>query len=225
MKILVTGGAGFIGSFLTEALLKEGHTVRILDNLEEQVHHGKKPSYIPKEVEFIEGDVRSRETWQKALKDIDAVVHCASAVGVGQSQYEISKYTDVNVMGTAHLLDILANEKHNVKKVLLPTSMTAYGEGVYECKTHGHVRPGVRPVEQLEKKQWEPLCPHCKKELKALPTPEDALKFPASVYAITKNVQEELLFSIGRTYGIQTMAFRLFNGDFMEFFIAFANAF
>lgn len=211
MRILVSGGAGFIGSFLTEALIKEGHDVRMLDNLEEQVHHGKKPAYLPKAAEFMEGDIRDRATWQKALKNIDAVIHCASAVGVGQSQYEIGKYTDVNAVGTANLLDVLANEKHAVKQILVPTSMTAYGEGVYACAKHGDVRPGIRPVAQLEQKRWEPVCPQCGTELKARPTPENALKFPASVYAITKNVQEELIFSFGRTYGIKTAALRLFN--------------
>jgi dTDP-L-rhamnose 4-epimerase len=211
MRVLISGGAGFIGSFLAEALLQEGHAVRIVDNLEEQVHHGKKPAYLPKEAEFTEADIRDRDVWMKALSGIDAVIHCASAVGVGQSQYEIGKYTDVNAVGTANLLDVLANSKHTVKQILLPTSMTAYGEGVYECKTHGIVRPGIRPEAQLQRKEWEPQCPECRKPLKTLPTPEDALKFPASVYAITKNVQEELVFSFGRTYGVKTAALRLFN--------------
>ncbi len=211
MRILVTGGAGFIGSFLTEALLKEGHSVRILDNLEEQVHHGKKPDYLPKEAEFIHGDIRERAVWQKALAGMDAVMHCASAVGVGQSQYEIAKYTDVNATGTANLLDVLANEKHTVKHILVPTSMTAYGEGLYRCRQHGNCRPGMRHEKHMAAMCFEPMCPQCPKTVEPFPTPEDSLRFPASVYAITKNVQEELILSFGRTYGVKTTVFRLFN--------------
>ena len=211
MRVLVTGGAGFIGSFLVEALLKDGNDMRILDNLEEQVHHGKKPEYLPKDAEFMMGDVRNREDWQKALVGIDVVAHCASAVGVGQSQYEIAKYTDVNAVGMANLLDVLANEKHTVKHVLVPTSMTAYGEGLYRCRQHGNCRPGMRHEKHMQAHCWEPICPLCPKTVEPFPTPEDALRFPASVYAITKNIQEELLLSFGRTYGIKTTAFRLFN--------------
>lgn len=211
MRILISGGAGFIGSFLTEAFIKGEHAVRILDNLEQQVHHGKKPVYLPKEAEFIQADIRDREAWQKAIKDVDAVIHCASAVGVGQSQYEISKYTDVNAVGTANLLDVLANEKHTVKKILVPTSMTAYGEGLYRCRQHGNCRPGMRKEKHMMAQCFEPLCPQCPKTVEPFPTPEDALRFPASVYAITKNMQEDLVLSFGRTYGVPTTVFRLFN--------------
>ncbi len=210
-RVLVTGGAGFIGSFLVDALIGKGDAVRILDNLEGQVHQGKKPSYLHTEAEFIQGDVRDRDTLRKAVTDMDAVVHCAAAVGVAQSQYEIQRYTTVNAVGMANLLDVLVNEKHRVTHVLLPASMTAYGEGNYECKAHGTVRPGLRSVKQLEKKEWELRCPACSATVHPIPTPETSLLFPASVYAITKNMQEELLLSVGRTYGFRVTAFRLFN--------------
>jgi len=211
MRILVTGGAGFIGSFLTEALIKDGHSIRILDNLEKQVHHGKKPDYLPKEAEFIEADIRDRSSWEKALNDIEVVMHCASAVGVGQSQYEIAKYTAVNALGTANMLDVLANEKNSVKHILVPTSMTAYGEGIYRCRQHGECRPRMRHEKHLMDLCFEPICPECPKTLEPFPTPEDELREPASVYAITKNIQEELILSFGHTYGVKTTVFRLFN--------------
>src|SRR5437016_4958773 len=131
MRFLITGGAGFIGSFLAEELLRSGHAVRLFDNLEEQVHRGRMPAYLPKHAEFVQGDVRDREALRQALDGIDAVMHCAAAVGVAQSQYEIKRYVDTNVGGTANLLDIIVREELPVRKILVPTSMTAYGEGVY----------------------------------------------------------------------------------------------
>src|SRR5947209_2831273 len=139
MNFLITGGAGFIGSFLAEELLRRGHAVRLFDNLEEQVHRGRVPSYLPKQADFIQGDVRDRDALRQALSGVEVVFHCAAAVGVAQSQYEIKRYVDTNVGGTANLLDIIVREELPIRKILVPTSMTAYGEGVYRCREHGAV--------------------------------------------------------------------------------------
>jgi dTDP-L-rhamnose 4-epimerase len=211
MHFLVTGGAGFIGSFLAEELLRRGNVVRIFDNLEEQVHRGRMPSYLPKQAEFVLGDVRDRDALMRALRGIDVVIHCAAAVAVAQSQYEIKKFVDTNVGGTANLLDIIVREELPVRKVLLPTSMTAYGEGVYRCTGHGTVRPGLRSEQQLLARDWPPRCPICHAVVQPIPTGEEAERQSTTIYALTKNVQEEMVLSVTRTYGIQGTALRLFN--------------
>lgn len=211
MRILVTGGAGFIGSHLTDALLATGHSVRILDSLEEQVHGGKKPDYLNTSAEFVQGDVRDDAAWDVALKDMEVVIHCASAVGVAQSQYEVRKYVDVNVGGTAILLDRIANGAFRPKKLLIPTSMTSYGEGAYQCAEHGIVRPGLRPEAQLKERAWEPRCPECHSPCAPVPIAEDAERSSGTIYALSKNMQEDMSLAIGRTYGVPVTAFRLFN--------------
>ena len=147
---LVTGGAGFIGSFIVDELVQRGYKVKIYDNLEPQVHpEGKIPEYLNKEAEFIKGDVRDYESLKKAIDGVDAVFHEAAAVGVGQSQYQIKHYVDVNIGGTANLLDIIANEKTKVSKIIVAASMSSYGEGQYECETCGEVNPPLRSEEQM----------------------------------------------------------------------------
>src|SRR3989344_8975392 len=160
-NMFVTGGAGFIGSFLVDELIKKGYKVRIFDNLEEQVHKGQKPDYLNLEAEFIEGDVRNLDDFKKALINVDAVFHLAAAVGVGQSNYQIRKYVDTNIMGTANLLELLVNFDHGVKKIIGISSMTGYGEGNYVCKKDGIVRPPIRKENQLIKKDWNLYCPNC----------------------------------------------------------------
>jgi len=150
MHILVTGGGGFIGSHLVDALIAEGHQVRVLDKFDPQVHGDTKPEYLNPKAEYIEGAVQDRPLLVSALKGIDRVYHEAAAVGVGQSMYQIHKYTDVNALGTANLLDILANEKHRVQKLIVAASMSEYGEGAYECETCGIVYPRQRSLEQLQ---------------------------------------------------------------------------
>lgn len=211
MKILVTGGAGFIGSFITDALIERGNTVRIFDSLETQVHPDGKPEYLNPSAEFIHGDVRNIDEFRKALSGMDTVIHCASAVGVGQSQYEIKRYTDINVGGTSNLLQLLIEKDCTVKQILIPTSMTSYGEGLYRCDTHGDVRPGLRPVEQMEKHDWEPHCPVCKTSVEGVPIKENALRESGTIYALTKNMQEDMVMNIAPLYGIKATAFRLFN--------------
>ena len=133
-SILITGGAGFIGSHLTDHLIRQGYKVRIMDNLHSQIHpSGKPPEYFNKKAQFIKGDVTHKEDWRKALVGIDAVVHFAAAVGVGQSMYQIERYVRDNSLGTALFLDILANEKHTIKKMLVAASMSSFGEGMYIC--------------------------------------------------------------------------------------------
>jgi len=212
MRILITGGAGFIGSFTVDRLVGMGHRVRILDNLDLQVHPGgRAPGYLNKEAEFIKGDVRNYALFKKCLKGVEIVFHFAACVGVGQSQYRIKKYTDVTIGGTANLLDILVNSKNKVKKVIVAASMSSYGEGLYMCNVCGDVRPGLRPVEQLKRKKWEPVCSQCHRPIKALATGEEQEQQCNSVYAITKKVQEDMVINTGTTYKIPSVAFRYFN--------------
>ena len=162
-KILITGGAGFIGSHLANELIKRGYTVRVLDNLSEQVHgkNAKIPAELDERVEFILGDVRNTEDWRKALSGMDVVVHLAAETGTGQSMYEVYHYTDTNIGGTAKLIDILTNEKHSIKKVLVASSRAIYGEGAYNCLKHGIVYPEFRTEEDLEAKDFGMKCPIC----------------------------------------------------------------
>lgn len=215
-RVLVTGGAGFIGSHLVDALLERGYAVRVYDNLEPQVHgglreEGKWPAYLSPEAERILGDIRDREALRRALRDVDVVVHLAARVGVGQSMYEIESYVDVNVRGTAVLLDLLANERHRVHRLIVASSMSAYGEGQYECEHCGVVYPAGRTEEQLRARDWEVHCPHCGAKVLPQPTPEEKPLAPASVYAISKRDQEEMCLAVGRAYGLPTVALRLFN--------------
>jgi dTDP-L-rhamnose 4-epimerase len=181
MRVLVTGGAGFIGSHLCDLLLLRGYDVIVLDNLDAQVHPANaRPAYLDPRVPLITADVRDRDALRKAIVGFEAIFHLAAVVGVGQSQYEIARYVDVNVGGTASLLDLLANEKHNVRKVIVASSMSIYGEGSHA---------GNEPV----------------------PTPESKERDCQSVYALTKRDQEEYTLLWGRTYGIPAVAARLFN--------------
>ena len=212
-KILVTGGAGFIGSHLVDALLKKGHDVTIFDNLDPQVHGrgGRIPSYVNKEAKFIKGDVRNREKLKKAVKGIDVIFHQGACVGIGQSMYEIEKYMYVNTAGTATLLDILINESNKVKKLLVASSMSIYGEGSYVCDKCGIVYPSLRSDKQLESREWEMKCPECNKTAKPIPTKEGKPLFPTSIYAISKRDQEEMSLVVGRAYKIPVVALRYFN--------------
>jgi len=212
-KILITGGAGFIGSYLVDKLIELGHQVLVFDSLEPQVHGDgqRMPKYLNKECEFIKGDIRSRDELKKTLKGKEIIFHQAAVVGVGQSMYEISRYSEVNILGTANLLDILANENHRVEKLIIASSMSIYGEGKYSCAGCGVVYPKLRSLSQLKRGEWEMRCPLCNQEVQSLPTDEDKPLYPTSVYAISKRNQEEMCLTIGRAYNIPTVALRYFN--------------
>lgn len=212
-KILVTGGAGFIGSFLVDALVERGHSVRIYDALVPQVHGSEQahPDYLNSEAEFIQGDVRDRESLAKALQGMDVVFHLAAAVGVGQSMYEIEYYTSANTLGGAVLLDLLANTKQQVRKMVVASSMSIYGEGKYKCDDCGDVYPRLRTETQLQTRDWEIKCPHCGQDVHPVPTDEDKPLYPTSIYAITKRDHEEMFLSTGLAYGIPAVALRFFN--------------
>ncbi|MFH0863358.1 MAG: SDR family NAD(P)-dependent oxidoreductase [Candidatus Altiarchaeota archaeon] len=212
-SILVTGGAGFIGSHIVDGLVERGHSVRILDCLDPQVHGigRKRPDYLNPKAEFIEGDVRDRPSLKKALQDVDVVFHEAAAVGVGQSMYQIEHYTSVNSLGAAVLLDEIVNGSHGIRRMIVASSMSIYGEGAYECDSCGRITPDFRPPKQLEGHEWGMKCPTCGKPAKPIPTPEEKPLRPTSVYAIGKRDHEELFLSVGKAYGIPSVALRYFN--------------
>ena len=211
MRVLVTGGAGFIGSHLVDALVRDGHQVRVLDNLEEQVHGGKPPTYLNDKAEYRWGDLRERHVTRESLRGIEVVFHEAAAVGVGQSMYQIEKYASSNVMGTATLLDIIVNDRVPIKKLIVASSMSLYGEGQYRCAACGPVFPSLRSEERLRARTWEMDCPTCHQEVRAEATREDKPLAPTSVYAVSKRDQEELVLSIGHGYRIPAVALRYFN--------------
>ena len=210
-KVLVTGGAGFIGSHVVERLVEQGDSVRVFDSLVEQVHVGAGPQYVSNEAEFVCGDVRDRDALSKAIKGVDRVVHLAAEVGVGQSMYEVSRYVDANTGGTGVLLDIIANDHTDVGRIVVASSMSIYGEGAYDCPEHGLVAPGLRLEPQLKAREWEPRCARCGVTLSPLPTMEAKALIPSSVYAITKMDQELLCLSVGAAYGVDVVALRYFN--------------
>jgi dTDP-L-rhamnose 4-epimerase len=209
--VLVTGGAGFIGSHIVELLLERGYPVRVFDKLVEQVHGGAGPRFVPKGAEFIRGDVRDVDALRKALVGVRRVIHQAAEVGVGQSMYEVVRYVDANTGGTAVLLELLANQRHQVEKVIVASSMSIYGEGAYQCAEHERVYPRIRPEAQLARRTWEVFCPRCGHPVEPVPTPEDKPVFPTSIYAISKMDQELMCLIIGSAYGIPVTALRYFN--------------
>ena len=210
MQILITGGAGFIGSHLADDLLREGHRVRALDNLSPQVHGpgARIPDYLHADVEFVRGDVRDADVVRRALAGVDAVFHFAAAVGVGQSMYEVSAYTSVNTVGTAVLMEALIARP--VQRLIVASSMSIYGEGLYRSRT-GTVLPGrERTLAQLRRGEWE-LRDEQGAPLTPVPTTEEKIPALASVYALSKFDQERLCLMLGRAYGIPTVALRFFN--------------
>lgn len=210
MHVLVTGGAGFIGSHVADELLRAGHRVRVLDNLCEQVHgpNATRPAYLNSDVEVLKGDTRDREALRRALIGVEAVYHFAAAVGVGQSMYEIAAYTSVNNLGTAILLEELIARP--VSRLVVASSMSLYGEGLYR-RSDGTIMPGTgRTLEQLRRGEWE-LRDRDRQPLAPIPTAEDKPPDVASVYALSKFDQERMCLMIGRAYGIPTVALRFFN--------------
>ena len=211
-QILITGGAGFVGSHLADGLLKAGHQVRILDDLNPQVHPAGRPEYLSPEVELVVGDVRDPNRMKEALAGVDVVYHFAATVGVGQSMYEIARYMSVNTMGTAELLQAILDSKRPPEKMIVASSMSIYGEGRYVCSGCGqHAAPPVRPIEQLRSGSWDIHCSNCGAVLLPQPTNESKPSELNSVYALSKRDQEELCLIYGRTYGLPVTALRFFN--------------
>lgn len=212
-NVLVTGGAGYIGSHLVDALVARDYEVTVLDALEPQVHRsGTWPSYANPRVTYVRGDVTDRDALQPLVLSHDAVVHFAAAVSVGQSMYQIDRYVNVNTRGTGLLLDIMANEKHHLEKVIVASSVGVYGEGAYWCdRCGGPAAPGLRPADQLAARDWEPRCPSCGAPARPVPTPESKPLYRDNIYAMTKYHQEEMVLLIGKTYGIPAVAPRFFN--------------
>jgi dTDP-L-rhamnose 4-epimerase len=213
-NILITGGAGFIGSRLCEKLYDKGYNVTILDNLSDQIHGTTESSLFKKikgKCTFIKGDVRNKDDWQVALEDQDVVVHLAAETGTGQSMYEVEKYNDVNIMGTAHLLEILANSTHSVKKMIIASSRAIYGEGKYICELHGNQYPLQRKEKDMEKGEFNPKCDICNSELNLVATDENSKIQPSSIYGINKQQQEQMIMLMGVSLGIPSVAFRYQN--------------
>ena len=214
--ILITGGAGFIGSNLALKLTGKGYHITVLDNLSPQIHGADpattSPLYlsIKDKVDFIRGSVTSKQDWQKALRGQDAVVHFAAETGTGQSMYEIQKYVDVNVNGTAIMLDILANQEHQIKKIVIASSRSIYGEGKYKTEKSGFVYPKHRTAEYMDKKDFEVKYTGCD-SLELMATDEESKIHPSSVYGITKQNQEQMIMTVCPTLGIAPVAFRYQN--------------
>lgn len=217
MGTLVTGGAGFIGSHVVDRLVEHGEDVVVLDNLDPQVHGDASfPVNIGDHVtagrvRFVHGDLRNPEQVDRALAGVDRIVHLAATVGVGQSMYRPHYYTSTNVDGQGVLMEAMAREPGRWKRLVVASSMSIYGEGLYHCSEHGEVSPAARPEEQLASGQWELRCPQCDTALEPRQTPEGKPTQFSSVYAITKKTQEELALCFGGAYGIPTLALRFFN--------------
>ena len=216
-NIHITGGAGFIGSNIALKLVKKGYTVTVLDILSKQIHgedpEETSPLYlsIKDKVKFIKGSVTSRKDWLKALENQDAVIHLAAETGTGQSMYEIQKYVETNIGGTALLLDLLANTKHNVKRVLVAESRAIYGEGKYRCAQCGDVYPRERKDEDMAKGDFGCHCTKCGSQVTLVGTTEDSAIHPSSVYGVCKQVQGQLVHLVCPTIGVEPVSFRYQN--------------
>ena len=211
-QILITGGAGFVGSHLADGLLAAGHRVRVLDDLTPQVHQGGAPDYLASEVELIMGDVRDPNRLREVLAGVDVIFHFAATVGVGQSMYEIARYISVNTLGTAELLQSMLDNHIQPEKLIVASSMSIYGEGQYTCTRCGKAAfPPVRSVAQLKAGQWEVRCTFCDGILSPVATSENKPSEINSVYALSKRDQEELCLIYGRNYGLPVTALRFFN--------------
>ncbi len=211
--ILITGGAGFIGTHTAKALCRSGYRVRILDLLDPQVHglQAAVPKELTKGIEFIKGDVRNQTDVSLALVGIHSVFHFAAYTGVGQSMYNLRDYADVNVVGTANLLEGILKRKRPLRRLVLASSRAVYGEGTHRCSDHGLLFPGPRHPDQLNRGDFSLRCPSCDKALQAVATAEQRPLHPLSVYAWTKRQQEELVDFAAQAYGLPAVILRYFN--------------
>ncbi|WP_029526180.1 NAD-dependent epimerase/dehydratase family protein [Polaromonas glacialis] len=213
-KILITGGAGFIGQRLSQALLAKDFQVRILDSFNPQIHTDQSlPADLAGRVELIKADVRDRDSMKRALDDVNGIVHLAAETGTGQSMYEIDRYFDVNVQGTATMLDLLQNEDctKSLRSIVVASSRAVYGEGAYRCTKNGKVFPVQRSRERMSGGLFEPICPECGGPVHMMPTQESAPFNPMSMYGLTKQVQEQAVLLFARTHGINGFGLRYQN--------------
>ena len=214
-NILITGGAGFIGSNLTIKLVSHGYNVTILDNLSKQIHGENQNSTLYKSTNgisrFILGDVCNKLDWEKAIKGQDVIIHFAAETGIGQSMYEISRYNKVNIIGASHLLNILANKEHSVKKIIVGSSRAIYGEGKYYCNNDGVIYPNRRNESDMAKGIYNPFCNICNNELEPQATDENSIINPSSIYGITKQHQEQMFLLIGKALNIPAVSLRYQN--------------
>lgn len=202
--VLVTGGAGFIGSHVVDLLLKKGYRVRVLDSLSPKTHSGKWPEYLDKRVEKIKGDVRNIKDWEKALKNVSHVIHLAAYMDL---MPDFSTFLAVNATGTANLYEVIVADKLPIKKIVVASSQFVYGQGKWKCKKHGEVFPKGRENDRLEKKIWDPVCPECNGAIVPLPNTEDYVD-PPNPYAISKYAQELIALKLGKLYDIPSTALR-----------------
>jgi dTDP-L-rhamnose 4-epimerase len=211
--VLITGGAGFIGSHTSDELIRQGYRVRILDCLDHQIHGptGTFPSYLNPEIECIQGDVRRTEDVQQALEGVSIVYHFAALTGVGQSMYDLKNYIDVNVTGTANLIEVITKQKFPIKKFILSSSRAVYGEGTHECSKCGIVYPPIRNRTDMEQNHFEVFCPNCGEETISVATSEDRPLLPISVYGWTKKSQEEICQYAATTFELPVVILRYFN--------------
>jgi len=211
-RVLVTGGAGFIGSHLVDALLAAGEEVRILDNLDPLAHpSGQPPVHLDPAADLRVGDLRDPGDVGAALDGVDRVFHLGGIVGNGESMVNVRKAIDSNAGGTATLLEAVIARRETIRRIVVASSMVVYGEGAYRCAEHGVVMPGVRPVAQLRERRWEPLCPRCGSETAPVALTEEKPLRPISVYGIGKRDTEELALVLGEAYGFEAVALRYLN--------------
>ena len=211
--VLITGGAGFIGSHLADVLIRGGYRVILFDNLTPEVHGvgGNVPAYLKCEATVVRGDGRDRESLLEVVRIADIVLHLAALTGPGKEMPQSARYLQINVLGPDNLLDILVNDTHHVRTLVLASSRAVYGEGQYICDKCGIVYPDARSRQRLERARWEIGCPHCGKAVIPTPTPEDKPLKPVSIYGVSKRDQEEMCLSIGNATGIPIVVLRYFN--------------
>ena len=210
-RVLITGGAGFVGSHTADRLVKAGYETRIFDSLSSQVHRTGLFSHIPAGAEFVLGDIRNQTRVESVVRGADIILHFAASIGVGQSMYQIADYTATNNLGTANLLQAVLATRAEPEKIVVASSMSIYGEGSYLCADCGEVAPEPRPLSQLKRKRWDTLCPECGQTLRPIATREDKPLQASSIYALSKKDQEEMTLLFGRTYQIPVVALRYFN--------------
>ena len=214
MKILITGGAGFIGSHTADLLIGNGYDVTVMDIFDRQIHLDRRPKYLNERCKVVEGDIRSPDAWKKNLNGIDIIIHLAARTGIGQSMYEPVSYSDTNITGTAVFYDTLIKNpelRKGIKKIIVASSKTIYGEGAYRCKSHGTIYPEARSVNQLKKGDWEVRCPHCGETMEPAGITEEKPPQTPSIYGMTKFATERMAMMFGSALAIPTVAFRYFS--------------